>query len=87
MPLEHTSMEHDRDPVDYAMPRREPSVPMGSFARGLGLLILVGGVVWAFLGTAGLDNQTQILIGCAVAGLGLLVATLGQILHAVETRR
>lgn len=80
-------MERDHDLLDYATPRREPSTPMGSLVRGLGLLLLVGGIVWALLGTAGVDNTTQISTGCAIAGFGLLVAILGQILHALETRR
>jgi hypothetical protein len=60
---------------------------MDGVVRGLGLILLVGGIAWAFMGTAGLDNSTQIYTGCIIAGVGLLVGILGQILHAIETRR
>ena len=82
-----TSMEHDGQHLGYATPSREPSVPLGKFVRALGLLLLAGGIVYAALGTVGVDRGGQILLGCAIAGFGLLVALLGQILHAVETRR
>jgi hypothetical protein len=87
MPLEDTEMKRDGDPLDYATPRREPSVPMGAAVSWLGGLMLIGGIIWSLLGTAGLDNTTQIRTGCAIAAVGLIVAILGQILHAVETRR
>jgi hypothetical protein len=80
-------MERDRKPLEYATPGREPSVPFGTLVRGFGLLLLAGGIVWAALGTVGLDNRTQIFTGWMMIGFGLLVAILGQILHAVETRR
>lgn len=80
-------MEPDRDVLEYATPRRDASARTGAWVRGLGLLLLVGGIACAFLGTVGIDNHTQILAGCAVAAAGLIVALLGQILRAVETRR
>jgi hypothetical protein len=81
-------MEPDRkQPLEYATPRREPSVPFGPLVRGFGLLLVLAGIVWAALGTVGLDNRTQILTGWVIIGFGVIVGILGQILHAVETRR
>jgi hypothetical protein len=81
-------MELDRDPLAYATPHREPSAPpVGTWVRGLGLLPLLGGIVCVALAFPGVDNWTQVLTGCGIASFGLLVIILGQILHAVETRR
>jgi len=80
-------MGRDRDPLDYATPRRAPSARAGPAVRGVGVLLLVGGILWAFMGTAGVDDRVQILTGWVIAGKGLLVAVLGQILHVAERRR
>ena len=82
-------MEGDREPLDEATPHPKASVPMGSLVRGLGLLLLAGGIAYAALGKFAYNytNSTQILTGWVICGFGLLVAILGQILHAVETRR
>lgn len=80
-------MGSSRETSDRTTPQLERADNWGPSVRGLGLLLLVGGLVWAAVGTIGMDRGTQIFAGCAVAGLGLLVAILGQILHTVETRR
>jgi hypothetical protein len=75
-------------PLDYRGPggERADEPTWGGFIRNASLLGVIGGVVTAFAGTAGPDDEEQILIGCGIAAFALTWAILGQILHLLERR-
>ncbi len=79
-------MESKGQPLEYATLSPKPA-GLGSLLRGFSLLVTAGGIVTAFLGTAGVDDREQIVTGCFIAGFGFTWAILGQILHVIETKR
>ena len=76
-------MSQNRIPLDYAR-RTTTHWRWSPLVISVSLLAVAAGVIVSFLGTAGVDNHEQILVGCGIAALGIVCTIQGFILKVLE---